>query len=73
MKKYKKMKNITKIKITRKMNLIQLPNEILEIIFWKILDKDNQEDLSFLMRKHEQRVFLLTQYMKICKKFQDII
>jgi len=51
------------------MNLIQLPNEILEIIFWKILDQDKNDELNYLIREHKQRIFLLTQYMKTCKKF----
>ena len=56
-----------------KKNILQLPNEILEEIIWKILDYDEYDELSSIMRPHEQRVFLLTEYTRICKKFQDII
>ncbi len=56
-----------------KKNILQLPNEILEEIIWKILDYDEYDELSSIMRPHEQRVFLLTEYIRICKKFQEII
>ena len=36
---------------------------------WKILD----EHQKLLLRTHEQRVFLLVKYRKVCKKFNDII
>src|SRR6266542_5824957 len=54
-------------------NVLQLPNEILEEIIWKILDYDEHDGLSSIIRLYEQRVFLLTKYTRICKKFQDII
>src|SRR6266496_935543 len=54
-------------------NILQLPNEILEEIIWKILDYDEHDGLSSIIRPYKQRVFLLTKYTRICKKFQDII
>src|SRR6266542_5584300 len=54
-------------------NILQLPNEILEEIIWKILDYDEHDGLSSIIRLYKQRVFLLTKYTRICKKFQDII
>ena len=56
-----------------KKNILQLPNEILEEIIWKILDYDEYDGLSSIIRPYEQRVFLLTEYTRICKKFQEII
>ncbi len=56
-----------------KKNILQLPNEILEEIIWKILDYDEHDGLSSIIRPYKQRVFLLTKYTRICKKFQDII
>src|SRR6266496_5608159 len=56
-----------------KKNILQLPNEILEEIIWKILDYDEYDGLSSIIRPYEQRVFLLTEYIRICKKFQEII
>ena len=54
-------------------NILQLPNEILEEIIWRILDYDENLELNSIIRPYEQRVFLLTKYTRICKKFQDII
>src|SRR5207247_1467861 len=51
------------------MYLLQFPNEILDEIFWKILDHEE----VFLLRPHRQRLFSLTTYMEVCKRFRDII
>ena len=54
-------------------NILQLPNEILDEIIWKILNYDENDKLSLIIWPHEQRIFYLTKYIRVCKKFQNII
>jgi hypothetical protein len=51
------------------MYLLQFPNEILDEIFWKMLDYEE----TLFIRPHRERLFSLTKYMEVCKKFRDII